>query len=171
MHQRNKHRRQLIFCVIWYSPLCREVNIAFMSSWCSLHFPPLFLAPETPPASGICIRVLLCIFDCHRGTSIPMPEANKCTVLARMPYLMTIIWLQSSCRTMTRKAHKILHHIASHTNTLQISKAIPQHMHTLQKQVRSPSTWVATNFIVVVKQVTWQTLYPRQNKNTILHRC
>ena len=131
----------------------------------------LSLGPGTPPASGMCIGVLLCILDCHRGTSIAMPEANKRTVLARMPYLMTIIWLQSSCSTTTRRSHKILHHITSHTNTLQISKAIPHHMHTLQKQVRSPSTRVVANFIVVVKQVTWQTLYPRQNKNMILHCC
>ena len=131
----------------------------------------LALAPGTPPASGMCIGVHLCIFDCHRGASISMPEAPKCTVLARMPYIMTIIWLQSSCPTTTRRPHKILHHIASHTNTLQISKAIPHHMHTLQKQVRSPSTRVVANFLVVVNQVTWQTLYPRQNKKTILHCC
>ena len=37
-------------------------------------------------------------------------------------------------------------------------------MHTLQKQVRSPSTRVVANIIVVVKQVTWKTLYPRQTK-------
>ena len=150
---------------------CRYRCLHFSVVEVSIHHLFLSLAPGTPPASGMCIGVLLCILDCHRDTSIAMPEANKRTVLARMPYLMTIIWPQSSFRTTIHRLHKILHHIAPHTNTLQISKAIPHHIHTLQKQVRLPSTQVVANFIVVVKQFTWQTLYPRKNKNMILHCC
>ena len=33
-----------------------------------------------------------------------------------------------------------------------------------KKKVRSPSTRVVANLIMVVKKVTWQMLYPRQNK-------
>ena len=42
VQERDKHHMQLIFCVIWYSPLCCEVIIAFTSPW-SKSPPPFVL--------------------------------------------------------------------------------------------------------------------------------